>query len=288
MSVTAPGADTTTMKEHERATWSAASAGWKTHDEALVAFSRPVSDELIRRAGIGPGMHVLDLASGTGEPSLAIAERVAPLGSVLGIDLAEPMLVVAREKADRRRLSNIEYREGDAEVLPLPESTFDAATMRWGIMFLPDPVGALRRVHRSLKPGAKVALAAWGPPGLNPYLTIPTDVLRRHTDIPSPAPGGPGLFAFGDAERLPSSLKEAGFLDVGSTGLSLRNTSFRNGAEYWRFQREVVGPTLRLYEPLTPAIRAKVDVEVAAEAEKFRRHDRLDLPAMTWVGWGTR
>jgi SAM-dependent methyltransferase len=286
--MTAPGDDGAEIKERERATWSAASVGWKTHDDALVAFSNPVSEELIRRAGIVPGMRVLDLASGTGEPSLSIAERVAPRGSVLGIDLAEPMLAVAREKAVRRGLTNVEYREGDAESLGLPEVAFDAATMRWGIMFLPDPVGALRNLHRTLKPGAKVALAAWGPPAQNPFLRLPMEVLRRHTEVPTPPPGGPGLFAFGDAARLPSTLNEAGFREVGSAELALRMTNFRDGAEYWRFQREIVGPIARLYDPLPPETRAKVDAEVVAEAEKFRRYDTLDLPGMTWVGWGTR
>lgn len=283
-----PGTDGAAIKDRERATWSAASVGWKTHDAALVAFSQPVSEELIRRARIAPGMRVLDLASGTGEPSLSIAERVAPHGSVLGIDLAEPMLVVAREKAAQRRLANIEYRAGDAEGLPLPAASFDAATMRWGIMFLPDPVGALRHVHQALRPGAQVALAAWGPPAANPFLGIPLEVLRRHTEVPTPPPGSPGLFAFADAARLPDTLREAGFSNVGSTAFPMAMSNFSSGADYWTFQRAIAGPITRLYEPLPADVRASVDAEVAAEAERFRHGPRLEIPAMTWIGWGTR
>lgn len=280
--------DAAAIKEREKATWSTASAGWKRHDRVLVEFSQPVSEELLRRAGVGAGMRVLDLASGTGEPSLTIAERVGPNGSVLGIDLAEPMLAVAREKAARRRLTNVEYRAGDAEGLQLPDGAFDAATMRWGVMFLPDPVAALRHVHKALRPGARFALAAWGPPPENPFLALPLEVLRRHTEVPTPPPASPGLFAFADATRLPGTLTAAGFRDVGSAAFPMRMTSFRDGAEYWTFEREVAGPIARLYDPLPAATRAKVDAEVAAEAEKFRQGESLEIPAMTWIAWGAR
>ena len=283
-----PGFDAVAMKDRERATWSAVSVGWKTHDERLVEFSQPVTEELVRRAGIRPGIRVLDLASGTGEPSITIAERVGPGGSVLGVDLAEPMLAVAREKATRRSVKNVEYRVADAENLELPSAAFDAATMRWGIMFLPDPVAAMRQVHRVLCPGAKVALAAWGPPDANPFLRIPLDVIRRHIEVPTPPPGSPGLFAFGQPARLPETLKQAGFRDVGSAELKLQIACFENGADYWKFQRAIAGPITRLYEPLSPEVRGKIDAEVAAEAEKFRAGDQLSVPAMTWIGWGTR
>ena len=283
-----PGEDPAAIKDRERAIWSAASAGWKTYDETLVAFSRPVSEALIRRARIARGMRVLDLASGTGEPSLSIAEQVAPGGSVLGIDIAEPMLAVAREKATARGLRNVEFRAGDAEALALPDGSFDAATMRWGIMFLPNPVGALRFVHRVLRPGAAVALAAWGPPAANPFLRIPLDVLRRYTEVPTPAPGSPGLFAFGDPDRLPGALRSAGYQDVESVELPMRMTNFRDGTEYWTFQRAIAGPIARLYEPLDPATRRTIDAEIATESERYRRGDRLEIPAMTWIAGGLR
>ncbi len=283
-----PGIDATAIKDRERATWSAASVGWKMHDEVLVAFSKPVTEELVRRAGIRPGLRVLDLASGTGEPSLTIAERVGPDGSVLGVDLAEPMLAVARDKATRRGVKNVEYRVADAENLDLPSAAFDAATMRWGIMFLPDPVAAMRQVYRVLRPGAKVALAAWGPPDANPFLRIPLDVIRRHIEVPVPPPGSPGLFAFGEPARLPATLQQAGFTGVESTALKLRMTGFESGSDYWKFQRAIAGPITRLYEPLSPELRGTIDEEVAAEAEKYRAGSHLEVPAMTWIGSGGR
>lgn len=280
--------DGAAIKERERATWSAASSGWKAHDHELVEFSRPVSEELLRRAAIAPGMRVLDLASGTGEPSLSIAERVGSRGSVLGIDLAEPMLRVAREKAAARRLSNVDYRTGDAESLEVPESSFDAATMRWGLMFLPNPVEALRRVRLALRTGGRFAVSTWGAPEPNPFIRIPLDVLRRHTEVPSPPPGSPGIFAFADPDRLSGAFREAGFTEVGVSELPMHLTAFRSGEDYWTFQREVVGPIARLYEPLPPETKARVDREIVEAAERFRTGPALDLPGTTWIGWGSR
>lgn len=274
--------------ERERATWSAASAGWRVHDSIIVGFTRDVSEEMIRRASIRPGMRVLDLASGTGEPSISVAERVAPAGSVLGIDLAGPMLEFAREKAAVRKVKNIEFRVSDVESADLAPSSFDAATMRFGLMFVPDPVAALQRVHAALRPGAKVAVAVWGPPQDNPFLRLPMDVLKRHMEVPNPPPGSPGLFSFGDRARLPSVLKSAGFVNPETSEVRVRVSAFRTGQEYWKFTRAVAGPITKLYETLTPAAQSKVDSEVAEEAEKFAAGGGLSLPGLSWVGWGSR
>ena len=274
--------------EREQATWSAASAGWRVYDPVIVGFTRDVSEEMIRRAAIRPGMRVLDLASGTGEPSISIAERVAPNGSVLGIDLAEPMLEFAREKAARRNLKNIEFRVSDVERASLPAASFDAATMRFGIMFVPDPVAAMQRVHAALKPNARLAVGVWGPPQDNPFLRIPLDVLQRHVEVPRPPPGSPGLFSFGDRTRLPSVLKSAGFSQTETSEVRVTVSAFRTGEEYWAFTRAIAGPITKLYGSLTPAVRSKVDDEVALEAEKFRSGGGLALPGLSWVGWGSR
>ena len=280
--------DTEAMKDRERATWTAASPGWKTHDAVLAAFTRPVSEELLRRVHLSPGMRVLDLASGTGEPSLSAAERVGPTGSVLGTDLTDSMLVVARQKAADRGLRNIEYRVADVEHLDLPVGSFDAATMRFGIMFVPDPVKALRNIHRALRPGGAAALAVWGTPQENPIFRIPLEVLRRHTELPTPAPGAPGLFAFSDPQRLTQVLSEAGFQEVGSSPCPVQMADFRSGTEYWAFQRSVIGPIVRIYESLPPEVRRTVDAEVAEAAERHRGASGLVLPGMSYVGWGRR
>ena len=86
------------------------------------------------------------MASGMGEPSLRAAQRVGPSGFVLGTDLVDGMLEVARETARAQGLSNIEFRAADAETLALPEQSFEVATVRWGLMYMPRPERALERI----------------------------------------------------------------------------------------------------------------------------------------------
>ncbi|HEV2317641.1 MAG TPA: class I SAM-dependent methyltransferase [Thermoplasmata archaeon] len=286
MSVPAP--DAAEIRERERQTWSTAAAGWRTNDAALIQMFGPVTEEIVRRSGAGPGMRVLDLASGTGEPSLSLAAKVGAKGSVLGLDLAEPMLEVAREKARSQGVTNVEYRVTDIESAGLPADAFDAATMRWGIMFLPDPVAAMRVVHRALRPGACIVLSTWGAPAENPFLSIPLGVLRRYTEVPTPAPSAPGIFAFADPQRLSSTLTAAGFSGVETGRFPLRLAGFSSGRKYWEFIQGTAGPILRLYSGLPAEVRARVDADIQAEAEKFKGTDAIEFPALPWLGWGTK
>jgi ubiquinone/menaquinone biosynthesis C-methylase UbiE len=128
-------------------------------------LTAPVSERMLDLACLQPGMRVLDLASGMGEPSLRAARRVGPSGFVLGTDLSEGMLEVAREKARAQALSNIEFRAADAETLEVPEQSFDEATVRWGLMYMPRPERALERLWRALRPSGRMVCACWAGPG---------------------------------------------------------------------------------------------------------------------------
>jgi ubiquinone/menaquinone biosynthesis C-methylase UbiE len=276
------------IREREHAVWSSVADGWRAYDTLITEMFRPVTEAMVRLAELRPGMRVLDLASGTGEPSLAMAEKVGDSGAVLGVDLAEPMLAIAREKARHRRLANVDYRVADIESADLPAEGFDVATMRWGIMFVPDPVAAMRAVHRALRPGGRLVLATWGAPAENPMLRLPIDVLRRHTDVPKPPRGAPGVFAFDDPGRIAATLASAGFTAVETWAVPLRFAHFPTGQDYWQFIRAIGGPINRFYEPLPAELRARVDAEVVAEASRFDGPAGLDFPGSAWLGRGTK
>lgn len=281
-------ADVQDAKMRERATWSSVADAWMKYDAQLVGFGRPVADELLRRSGVTAGLRVLDLASGTGEPALSIAERVGAHGSVLATDLAEPMLAYARAKAAKRGLSNVEFRVADAEALELPEGSVDAATMRWGLMFLPEPERALRNVHRALRSGGRLAVATWGTPDQNPIFQIPLSAIRKKSGKPGPPPGTPGLFALSDPTRLTGLLSAAGFRDVGVHGVPVPMKEFRSGAEYWQFQREMAGPIAQSWRELSEADRNAVDLEVAEGYDRHRGGSGMEVPGLSLVAWGTR
>ena len=109
-------------------------------------------------------------------------------------DLAEKMLLVAKESAVRRGLRNVETRQCDAGALPFADKTFDAVTARFAFMFFPDVSAAARELARAAKPGARVCTAVWGPPEKNPWATTIMGTVAKHVEMPAPPPGSPGLF----------------------------------------------------------------------------------------------
>src|SRR5262245_28293285 len=115
-------------KEAQQEAWSFAAAGWSTWDEVLVRSRMPITVRMLELGGIGPGDRVLDIASGTGEPALDAAVAVGPSGSVVGTDLSEPMLTVAREKARRQGLQNVVFRQVDGEKLDVEPRSVDVVT----------------------------------------------------------------------------------------------------------------------------------------------------------------
>ena len=138
---------------------------WKAKSAAL---GRSVTEGLVEYARARPGMQVLDLASGTGEPAITLAGIVGSQGHVTALDLSSELLRIASDRARKRGLNNITFQEADAHALPFADKAFDLATCRFGVMFFKDVTHALRELARVLRPGARACFAAWGP------LTNPT------------------------------------------------------------------------------------------------------------------
>ncbi len=275
------------MKAREFQSWSSVAPGWRKHDKRLTDAFHSVSMALLDKAGIGPGDHVLDVACGTGEPAIPAAQRVGPAGKVYATDLVAGMVAFAREKAQARRLANIEFVVGDGELLELPSAAFDAATMRWGLMFMPDPVACLQRIHRALKPGAVFATATWAAPDKNPWASVPLAVMKRYMELPAPVPGQTGIFAFADPERLKSTMTAAGFRDVIVEGLDVVWSGPANGKEYFGEVIEMAGPLASLYARLPEDRKRAYADDVAAESEqKSVRKPGVALPGVTWIASG--
>lgn len=113
--------------------------GWQKWWKAFEQDAQKVNERLIELAGIEEGYRVLDIATGTGEPAITAAKKVGDKGYVLATDISPQMLSIAKRRANSLGLESIiEFKEGDAETIDLPASSFNAVLCRWGLMFFPN------------------------------------------------------------------------------------------------------------------------------------------------------
>jgi ubiquinone/menaquinone biosynthesis C-methylase UbiE len=141
------------------------------YDHRANSFWERFGRETVERLRLSRGSRVLDVCCGSGASALPAAHMVGPGGSVLGIDLAEKLLNLARAKAAEQGLRNAEFRLGDMLDLRLPELHFDAVICVFGIFFVPDMPTAVRALWKLVRPGGRLAITTWGPRFFEPATT---------------------------------------------------------------------------------------------------------------------
>ena len=176
------------------------------------AIGLPAAQDLVKRVNPQPGEKVLDVACGTGVVARLAADRVAPGGTVAGVDVNAGMLDVARSVMPPE--AAIQWYEAPAESMPLPDETFDLVTCQLSLQFFADKPAALREMQRVLVPGGRVAI---GVPGeISEIFEIMAEGLSKHIE-PSLQGFVYQVFSLNDPAELGKLVEEAGFVDVKST-----------------------------------------------------------------------
>jgi ubiquinone/menaquinone biosynthesis C-methylase UbiE len=148
------------------------------YDDDANTFWARFGAATVERLGLRRGDRVLDVCCGAGASAIPAAEAVGPEGFVLGVDLAENLLGLARAKAAARGLRHTEFRAGDLLDLGLPAASFDAAICVFGIFFVPDMPAAVRALWSVVRPGGKLAITTWGPRFFEPLTTAFWNAVR--------------------------------------------------------------------------------------------------------------
>ena len=149
------------------------------YDDAANSFWERFGRSTVERLHLSKGSRVLDVCCGSGASAIPAAEVVGANGFVIGMDLAESLLQLARAKASDRDLKNIDFRHGDILNLGLPDDHFDAVICVFGIFFVPEMQAAVRELWRRVTPGGKLAITTWGPRFFEPADTAFWNSIRR-------------------------------------------------------------------------------------------------------------
>ncbi|MBI2060980.1 MAG: class I SAM-dependent methyltransferase [Nitrospirae bacterium] len=266
----------------QREEWTRVAPAWEKWDEVFDRNTSFVNYRLLAEARLRPGYRVLDLGSGTGYPALLAAEAVGPTGSVIGLDLSEAMLNVARRKANAKGLANVEFRTADVCALDFDDGSIDAVTSRFCLMFLPDVSKAARDIACVLRPGGYVAAAVWSAPEKNPMTSTPMGVLRKMMTLPPPDPNQPGIFRLAKPGDLRGIMESAG-LEVVSEDETEGESLFDSVDEYFQALMEIAAPLQTLFAKLTAEQRGTAESEIKQLISKYRRNGNVALPTAVRV-----
>jgi SAM-dependent methyltransferase len=259
---------------------------WVAYQERLDRQIGPHGERALALLAPAPGERVLDLGCGCGASSLELAKRVAPGGRVLGLDLSEPMLARARERAAAERLANLRFERADVQTTPLEAGAFDAAYSRFGVMFFADPVAAFRNVWSGLRPGGRLVFACWRPVAENPWVLVPMAAAAAHLALPPPSPPeAPGPFSFGDAARVRRILEGAGFAGIGVEPADLPMTLGGGDLDGAADTLLEVGPLARALLEVNAgaSLRQQVRGALRKALEPHLRAGRVELGSAIWL-----
>ncbi len=260
--------------------WNAkAGETWARFQEQLDRQISPLGDAGIRALAPQPGERILDIGCGCGQTTLALAAEVAPGGSVLGLDISQPMLEVARARA--AGIGNVAFREADAQTDDFGRGGFDAVFSRFGVMFFADPAAAFANIATKLVEGGRLTFVCWRPLKENDWMRVPLEAALPLLPPQPPAdPLAPGPFAFANPDRVRGILAESGWHSVniekwdaaiGSGDLAATvDMTFRVGP---------LGMILRE----NPDMVAPVAEAVRGALAPYDGPDGVKLPAAVWI-----
>ncbi len=243
---------------------------------------------LVDACRVRPGMRILDVACGNGEPAISLADALAGTGSVVGIDSAPEPLELARQGAAERKLTNIRFQQADAHALPFADASFDLLTARCALMFFAEPAKALAEFARVLLPGGRAAFLCWGPFEQNAYFQATAGALLRafpRLELPASAQK---VFRYAHPGPLAESLRAAGFREAHEELITVPWPWAGAAEDLWAYMQETTVPFRPLFEAVPPEQRERRDRVVMEALAQYREGDGLALTATFNLTTATR
>jgi len=243
-------------------------------DETLSALSRAV----VEHAAAQPGERVVDVGCGCGATTLTLAEQGA---SVWGVDISEPMLARARERA--AGMGNVRFSRADAAVERFtPEH--DLVFSRFGVMFFDDPAAAFANLRTALHAEGRLVFLCWQAPKFNPWISVAGRAVQAFLPEPAeaPDPRAPGPFAFADPGYVREILVAAGYSDVSCDPVEATMRLGGSLDEAMEFQSQV-GPLSRVLKELEGDVREGAIAAAREALGAFHTGSGIELGAACWL-----
>lgn len=260
--------------------WSGpAGQSWIAHEAEQDGLLANVAQAVIDMAELQPGGRAIDIGCGAGALTMLAAEAVGEAGRVLATDIAPPF--VARVGARALGMPQVGTFLGDAQMSDWPETGFDFAISRFGVMFFSDPSAAFANIARALRPGGRIVFAAWAKVEENPYWAIPRRlVAERIGPQKGSGPNAPGPMGLADAEWAMGQFRAAGLADVDVTTQQVPLTHAEGAAGAASLMLRV-GPAVRALaeNDLSEDQRAAFRQEVEHAFRPFETEGLAEIPS---------
>jgi SAM-dependent methyltransferase len=274
------GHETTEQQADEQAAlWNGpAGRAWVDAQEVLDRIFKPFEELLVGE--LRPGSSVLDVGCGTGGTTLAAARRLGPGGRCVGIDVSEPMIALARDRAERER-SSARFIRADAQAHAFEPATFDVVLSRFGVMFFSEPVGAFANLRHATREDGRLRFVAWRGAEENPFMTTAERAAAPLLPgLPARRPDGPGQFGFADDQLVRTILERSGWreVDVWATDVACTLPEHELVGYLNR-----LGPVGRALQDADPDTRAHVVAAVRKAFDPFVQGSEVRWSAACWL-----
>lgn len=240
--------------------------------------------EALLTADLQPGERVLDVGCGTGAVTRAAARCVGAQGSeggsATGIDISQPMIEAARQRAAAERLT-ASFLCADAESHDFASEGADHIVSRFGVMFFADPVRAFANLRRAARAGAALRCAVWRSPADNPFMTVAERAAAPFlANVPTPTPGAPGQFAFADGDRVQNILTQSGWRGIDLRKIDVPCAFPADGLDLYLTR---LGPLGQILHEADGPTHTRIVETVRAAFEPYLHGGNVRFTAACWL-----
>ena len=254
---------------------------WVEYIDETEATLQEFNKKLLEATDINLGDTVLDIGCGGASNSMELARRVGETGTVTGVDISAPILVVASKRTEN--ISNLQLIEADAASLQLEAGHYDLLFSRFGVMFFSDPVTAFKNFQQALSEGGKMVFLCWRSLQENSWMGVP---VKAVVDIvppegPPPDPTMPGPFSLYDKNRIQSILTAAGFtkIDIDPVDIEMNLGPLDKAVDY--FTR--MGPAVALLAEATEDQKQRAVASMENAMQHYISSGNYLAPAAAWI-----